>query len=106
MAKILINGRIIRSYLGNLDSKRDWGFAGDFVEAMWMMLQAETPKDYVCATGKTYSVRDLCKTAFNYVGITDWEKHVKVDKSFIRPVELDFLRGDSTLLPRRTWLET
>lgn len=91
-------GKDRKIHLGNLDSKRDWGFAGDFVEAMWMMLQAETPKDYVCATGKTYSVRDLCKTAFNYVGITDWEDHIVIDKSFIRPAELDFLRGDSTLL--------
>ena len=82
--------------LGNLDAKRDWGFAGDFVEAMWMMLQADTPKDYVCATGKCYSVRDLCKTAFTYAGITDWEDYIQINPDFVRPAELDFLRGDST----------
>ena len=84
--------------LGNLKAKRDWGFAGDYVEAMWMMLQADEPIDYVCATGETYSVKDLVKTAFRHAGITDWEKYIKVDKKFIRPAELDYLRGDSSKL--------
>jgi len=84
--------------LGNLDSKRDWGFAGDFVEAMWMMLQTDVPKDYVCATGKTYSVKDLCRTAFAHAGITDWEDHVVINPDFVRPAELDYLRGDSSKL--------
>lgn len=84
--------------LGNLDSKRDWGFAGDFVEAMWMMLQTDEPKDYVCATGKTYSVRDLCRTAFAHAGITDWEEHIIINPDFVRPAELDYLRGDSSKL--------
>ena len=78
------------------DDHCDWGFAGDYVEAMWMMLQAEQPKDYVCATGKCYSVRDVCKTAFTYAGITDWEDHIKIHKDFVRPAELNYLRGDST----------
>tara|TARA_B100001057_G_scaffold497533_1_gene601890 strand:+ start:2115 stop:3086 length:972 start_codon:yes stop_codon:yes gene_type:complete len=94
VAKI-VTGKGSRIILGNLEAKRDWGFAGDFVEAMWMMLQVEEPKDYVCATGKCYSVKDLCKTAFAYAGITDWEDYVQVDDHFVRPAELDFLRGNS-----------
>ena len=92
----IVTGKGNKINLGNLDAKRDWGFAGDFVEAMWMMLQADTPKDYVCATGKCYSVRDLCKTAFTYAGITDWEDYIQINPDFVRPAELDFLRGDST----------
>ncbi len=81
--------------LGNLDAKRDWGFAGDYVRAMWMMLQQTQPDDYVIATGKTYSVRELVQTAFNHVDL-DWEKYVKVDKAFLRPAEVDLLVGDAT----------
>ena len=92
----IVTGKGNKINLGNLDAKRDWGFAGDFVEAMWMMLQADTPKDYVCATGKCYSVRDLCKTAFTYAGITDWEDYIQINPDFVRPAELNFLRGDST----------
>ena len=92
----IVTGKGNKINLGNLDAKRDWGFAGDFVEAMWMMLQADTPKDYVCATGKCYSVRDLCKTAFTYAGIPDWEDYIQINPDFVRPAELDFLRGDST----------
>ena len=92
----IVTGKGNKINLGNLDAKRDWGFAGDFVEAMWMMLQSDTPKDYVCATGKCYSVRDLCKTAFTYAGITDWEDYIQINPDFVRPAELDFLRGDST----------
>ncbi len=95
VAKIA-TGQNYKLNLGNLKAKRDWGYAGDYVEAMWMMLQADEPVDYVCATGKTYSVKDLVKTAFKYVGITDWENYVAVNKKFIRPAELDFLRGDSS----------
>lgn len=94
----IVTGKSDRIHLGNLDSQRDWGFAGDFVEAMWMMLQNDTPVDYVCATGETYSVRDLCSTAFTHAGITDWDKYVYVKDEFIRPAELDYLRGDSTRL--------
>jgi len=81
--------------MGNLDSNRDWGFAGDYVRAMWMMLQQPEPDDYVLATGKTHSVRQLVETAFAAVGL-DWEEYVEVDPKFIRPAEVDFLCGDAT----------
>ena len=84
--------------LGNLDSQRDWGFAGDFVEAMWMMLQAETPTDYVCATGETNTVRELCRVAFDAAGVDNWERYVVSSQKYIRPAELDYLRGDSSRL--------
>lgn len=81
--------------LGNLNAQRDWGFAGDYVEAMWLMLQQDSPDDYVIATGISHSVRDLVQCAFDYVGL-DWEKYVHTDKSLIRPAEVDHLLGDST----------
>jgi GDPmannose 4,6-dehydratase len=81
--------------LGNLDSHRDWGFAGDYVEAMWMMLQQERADDYVIATGISHSVRDLVETAFAHVGL-DWNKHVKLDSTLIRPAEVEHLIGDNT----------
>ncbi|MBX7138600.1 MAG: GDP-mannose 4,6-dehydratase [Oligoflexia bacterium] len=80
--------------LGNLDAKRDWGFAGDYVQAMWLMLQQSKPEDYVIATGKTHSVRDLVNVAFSHVDL-DWNKFVKTDKAFLRPAEVDLLVGDS-----------
>jgi GDPmannose 4,6-dehydratase len=80
--------------LGNLEAARDWGFAGDYVEAMWLMLQQPTPDDYVIATGQTHSVRELCEVAFARVGL-DWEKHVVVDKTHVRPAEVDHLIGDA-----------
>src|SRR6266516_7878306 len=76
--------------LGNLDSGRDWGFAGDYVDAMWRMLQQPKPKDYVVGTGKMHTVRDLCAAAFGHVGL-DWKKHVRVDSRFVRPAEVDTL---------------
>jgi GDPmannose 4,6-dehydratase len=79
--------------LGNLDAKRDWGFAGDYVEAMWLMLQQDAPDDYVIATGETHSVREFCEIAFERAGL-DWEKHVVVDERFVRPAEVDLLLGD------------
>ena len=81
--------------LGNLDSRRDWGFAGDYVEAMWMMLQQPEPDDYVIATGRTHSIRDLLDVAFKHVGIDDWGKHVEQDPRFFRPAEVDLLIGDA-----------
>jgi GDPmannose 4,6-dehydratase len=81
--------------LGNLDAKRDWGFAGDYVKAMWMMLQQPTAEDYVIATGATHSVQDFVTLAFSHVGL-DWKKYVKVDERFIRPAEVDILVGDAT----------
>jgi GDPmannose 4,6-dehydratase len=81
--------------LGNLDAKRDWGFAGDYVEAMWLMLQQERPDDYVISTGETHSVREFLEEAFSYVGL-DWREHVVVDPKYFRPAEVDLLLGDST----------
>ncbi|MGI6495199.1 MAG: GDP-mannose 4,6-dehydratase [Kiritimatiellia bacterium] len=80
--------------MGNLDAKRDWGFAGDYVRAMWMMLQADEPDDYVIATGATHTVRELCEVAFSHVGL-DWEAHVRIDPRFIRPAEVELLLGDA-----------
>lgn len=82
-------------YLGNLDAKRDWGFAGDYVEAMWLMLQQPKPDDYVIATGETHSVKEFVKEAFDYAGV-DWKKHVEIDKRYFRPTEVDVLLGDCT----------
>ena len=79
--------------MGNLDAKRDWGFAGDYVEAMWLMLQQDTPDDYVVATGETHTVRELVQVAFERAGL-DYEKYVVIDPAFIRPAEVDLLIGD------------
>jgi GDPmannose 4,6-dehydratase len=81
--------------LGNLDSQRDWGFAGDYVRAMWLMLQRDEPDDFVVATGETHSVRELCEIAFSHAGL-DWQEHVVVDERFLRPAEVDLLVGDAT----------
>ncbi len=79
--------------LGNLDSRRDWGYAGDYVRAMWLMLQQDEPDDYVISTGETHSVRELCQAAFGHVGL-NWEDHVVVDQKFYRPAEVDLLIGN------------
>ena len=81
--------------LGNLESGRDWGFAGDYVEAMWRMLQQTDPQDYVVGTGHMHTVRDLCAAAFGHVGL-DWKKYVKVDPQFVRPAEVDVLLADAS----------
>ena len=86
-------GREVR--LGNLDAQRDWGFAADYVRAMWLMLQQDQPDDFVVATGQTHSVRELCEVAFTRVGL-HWEDHVAVDERFLRPAEVDVLVGDAT----------
>lgn len=80
-------------HLGNIDAKRDWGFAGDYVKAMWLMLQQDAPDTYVVATGRTTTVRDMCKIAFDYVGL-DYEKYVVIDPAFYRPAEVDLLLGE------------
>ena len=80
-------------HVGNLDSQRDWGFAGDYVRAMWLMLQQDKPDDYVISTGETHSVRELCQAAFEHAGL-DWEKYTVVDPKFYRPAEVDLLIGD------------
>lgn len=82
--------------LGNLDAKRDWGFAGDYVEAMWKMLQQDKADDYVIATGKNHSVEEFVKAAFDCVGIGNWKKYVKISKEYLRPAEVDFLIGDAS----------
>jgi len=81
--------------LGNLDAQRDWGYAGDYVEAMWLMLQQDQPDDYVVGSGRTRSVRDLVEVAFGHVGL-DWRKHVEVDAEFLRPAEVEILQADAT----------
>lgn len=82
-------------FLGNIDAKRDWGYAADYVEAMWMMLQAEQPDDYVIATGETYSVREFLQESFELVDL-DWEKHYRLDPRYYRPTEVDLLLGDAS----------
>ena len=81
-------------YLGNLDARRDWGFAGDYVEAMWLMLQRETPEDYVVATGESHSVREFVEATFEYFKL-DWREHVEIEPRYFRPAEVDHLRGDA-----------
>ena len=80
-------------YLGNLDARRDWGFAGDYVEAMWLMLQQPEPDDYVIATGEAFSVREFLEAAFGHLNL-DWRKHVEIDPNYFRPAEVDYLMGD------------
>jgi GDPmannose 4,6-dehydratase len=82
-------------YLGNLDAKRDWGFAGDYVEVMWLMLQQEKADDYVIATGETHSVKEFLDEVFSYLDL-DWKKYVEIDQRYLRPTEVDFLQGDSS----------
>ena len=87
-------GRLKELRLGNLDAKRDWGFAGDYVQAMWLMLQQPQADDYVVASGETHSVRELCEIAFEHADL-DWEKYVVVDPAYVRPAEVDLLIGDA-----------
>lgn len=86
-------------FLGNLDAKRDWGFAGDYVQAMWMMLQTPKPEDYVIATGETHTVREFLELAFDRLQL-DWQKHVKIDSKYYRPTEVDLLIGDASKAKR------
>jgi GDPmannose 4,6-dehydratase len=81
-------------YLGTLDAKRDWGYAKEYVEAMWLMLQQDEPDDYVIATGEAYSVQEFLEEAFSYAGL-DWRKHVEIDPWYYRPAEVDLLVGDA-----------
>jgi len=86
-------------YLGNLDSKRDWGYAKEYVEAMWLMLQQDKPDDYVIATGETHTIQEFCEIAFNHAGL-DWQKYVNFDKRYLRPAEVDILIGDASKAKR------
>jgi GDPmannose 4,6-dehydratase len=87
-------------YLGNLDARRDWGHAADYVEAMWLMLQEDEPDDYVIATGETHSVREFCERAFAHVGL-DYRDHVEIDPRYYRPAEVDLLQGDASKARRQ-----
>jgi GDPmannose 4,6-dehydratase len=87
-------------FLGNLEAKRDWGYAGDYVEAMWLMLQQNQPDDYVVATGETHTVREFLDVAFGHLGL-DWQRHVKIDPRYYRPTEVDLLIGDSAKAQRQ-----
>ena len=89
-------GQIGHFLLGNLEAKRDWGFSGDYVEAIWMMLQKDNPDDFVIATGENHSVREFVQEAFSTIGIKNWQKYVKTSKEFKRPAEVDFLIGDAS----------
>ncbi len=90
----ILAGKADTLYLGNLDAKRDWGFAGEYVEAMWLMLQQDKPDDYVVATGEMHSVREFVETAFGLVGL-DWNDYVEIDARYFRPTEVDQLLGDA-----------
>ena len=94
------HGNQKKLYLGNLDSKRDWGFAGDYMEAVWLMLQQPKPDDYVIATGETYSVKQFLTEAFGYAGL-NWKKYVEIDPRYFRPTEVDCLIGDSSKARQR-----
>ncbi len=87
-------------YLGNIKAKRDWGFAGDYVKAMWLMLQQKNPSDYVIATNESHSVEDFLNEAFDYAGLGDWKKYVEIDKKLIRPQDIDNLIGDASKAKR------
>jgi GDPmannose 4,6-dehydratase len=86
-------------YLGNLDARRDWGYAPEYIEAMWSMLQKDKPDDYVIATGETHSVKEFVELAFSHLEL-DWQKHVKIDPHYFRPSEVDLLVGDATKAKR------
>ena len=90
----IVRGRMTELRLGNLDARRDWGFAGDYVDAMWRMLQRPEPVDYVIGTGEMHTVRELCEIAFGHAGL-DWKQYVRVDPAFVRPAEVDLLQADA-----------
>lgn len=97
----IVSGKQKKLTMGNLDAKRDWGFAGDYVEAMWLMLQQSEPDDYVIATGETFSVRELVKTAFAIAGIENWEDYIEQSAEYMRPAEVDLLVGDPSKAERK-----
>jgi GDPmannose 4,6-dehydratase len=86
-------------YMGNLDAKRDWGYTPEYVDAMWRMMQLESPDDFVIATGETHSVREFLETAFDYAGL-NWKKYVEIDARYFRPREVDYLQGDASKAAR------
>lgn len=92
----ILAGKREKIYLGNIDASRDWGYAPEYVEAMWLMLQQDKPDDYVIATGETHTVREFLEEAFRLTGIKDWKKYVVIDKRYYRPTEVDLLIGDAS----------
>lgn len=96
----IVAGKRTTIALGNLEAKRDWGYAPEYVEAMWRMMQEETPDDFVIATGETHSVREFVEESFRLVGITDWEKYITIDERYYRPTEVDLLVGDASKAKR------
>lgn len=92
--------------LGNLDAYRDWGYAGDYVRAMWMMLQHDTPDDYVVSTGKTYTIKEFLHEVFNYANLGNYDKYVKIDSSLFRPAEVPYLLGNCSKAKRILGWET
>lgn len=96
----ILAGKRDKLFLGNLDAKRDWGYAPEYVEAMWLMLQQEKPDDYVIATGETYSVREFLDATFKVAGIEDWEKYIEIDPRYYRPAEVELLVGDASKAKR------
>src|SRR3954466_8007241 len=99
-AAAIKHGVVDELRLGNLDAQRDWGYARDYVEAMWLMLQQDTADDYVIATGQTHTVRECVEVAFDQAGLGDWERHVVIDPAFVRPAEVDLLIGDPSKAKR------
>ena len=97
----LLSGKIDKIYLGNLDAKRDWGYAPEYVDAMWRMLQQDTAEDYVIATGEAHTVREFVTEAFRLVGVADWQKHIGIDPEYFRPSEVDMLQGDASKAKRQ-----
>ena len=95
----IVAGAQQKLYLGNLDAKRDWGYAAEYVEAMWLMLQQDEPDDYVIATGEMHSVREFVEVAFGLVGL-DWSDHVEIDARYFRPTEVEELLGDASKAKR------
>jgi GDPmannose 4,6-dehydratase len=87
-------------YLGNLDARRDWGYAGDYVEAMWLMLQQDGPEDYVIATGESHSVQEFLEEAFSYQGLS-WKDYVEIDPRYFRPTDVGYLQGDASKARKR-----
>ena len=96
----ILSGKDDKLYLGNLDAQRDWGYAKDYVEAIWLMLQQDEPDDFVIATGEMHSVREFVSLAFGMVG-RDWDNHVEIDPRYYRPLEVDELKGDAALAKSR-----
>ena len=97
----ILAGKDKKLYLGNLDAKRDWGYAPEYVEAMWLMLQQKKPDDYVIATGETHSVREFLEESFKLLGLKDWKKYVEIDKRYFRPTEVNLLLGDARKARRK-----